>query len=343
MDKMTIIRLLQNGRSQRSVAKELGINRKTVSRYWHQYLENQQALEKDPTNPLKQEALLSLPTYNSKNRMPRKYTAEIDKRIDEILEFDKIKQKNLGQNKQRLTIVAIYEILKSEGFDIAESTLRPYVREKLKIKKEAYIKQIYPLGYRTEFDFGEFKCLIKGVKRTLTLAVFSCPASGYRWGRIYESANQQVFLDAHIRFFEHLNGVYSTVVYDNMKNVVKRFVGKHKKELNDELIKLSLFYGFKPVVTNPFSGHEKGHVEKSVQILRRKAFTKQYEFASIEHAQQHLDNIVKELNVATEISTEQLQLKKYVDSMTMALLQDKPLISIVSFTLMVIFILFQII
>ena len=120
------------------------------------------------------------------------------------------------------------------------------------------------MGYRAEFDFGEVKCLINQQRRTLTIAVFSCPASGYRWGKLYESANQQVFLDAHICFFEQLQGVYSTVVYDNMRNVVKRFVGRHEKELNDELVKMALYYRFEPVVTNPYGGHEKGHVEKSV-------------------------------------------------------------------------------
>jgi len=46
-------------------------------------------------------------------------------------------------------------MLVPEGYDIGQSTLCLYVREKLQVKKEAYIKLLYPLGYRTEFDFGE--------------------------------------------------------------------------------------------------------------------------------------------------------------------------------------------
>lgn len=118
------------------------------------------------------------------------------------------------------------------------------------------------------------------------LAVFSSPATGYRWGSLYTSSNQQVFIDAHIQFFKEVQGAYSTVVYDNMRNVVQKFVGKHEKELNEELIKLSLFYGFQPVVTNTYSGNEKGHVEKSVQVIRDCALTKIYEFSSINHAQE---------------------------------------------------------
>ncbi|WP_221637095.1 helix-turn-helix domain-containing protein [Listeria rocourtiae] len=162
MDKLTIIRLLDSGRSQRSVARELGMNRKTIARYWKEHLLAVAEAEKDP---LKKEAITAPPTYRTDKRRPRKYTVEIDQRVDEILAFEKLKAKQLGKHKQKLTIVSIHEILLSEGFDIAQSTLRPYVREKLQKKKEAFIKQLYPLAYRTEFDFGEIKCLIRGRKQ----------------------------------------------------------------------------------------------------------------------------------------------------------------------------------
>lgn len=92
------------------------------------------------------------------------------------------------------------------------------------------------MGYRAEFDFGEVKCLINGEKHTSYLAVFSYTATGYRWAKLYTSSNQQVFIYAHIQFFKEVQGVYSTVVYDNMRNVIQKFVGKHEKELNKELL-----------------------------------------------------------------------------------------------------------
>lgn len=236
MDKCTIIRLIESGRSQRSVAKELTMNRRTVARYWKEYLQAKDQISIDPSDPIKKEALMSKPAYKTENHKPRKYTEEIDKRIDELLVFDREKSKKLGPHKQKLTTRSIHEILVSEGFDIGESTIRPYVRKKVQKQKEAFIKQLYPLGYRVEFDFGEVKCLIKGEKWLLYLAVFSSPATGYRWGSLYTSSNQQVFIDAHIQFFKEVQGGYSTVVYDNMRNVVQKFVGKHEKELNEELI-----------------------------------------------------------------------------------------------------------
>lgn len=63
MDILTVIRQLESGRSQRSVAKELGLNRKTVGRYWWQYQAAQRVLEQDPANPVKKEQLTAPPTY----------------------------------------------------------------------------------------------------------------------------------------------------------------------------------------------------------------------------------------------------------------------------------------
>lgn len=113
MDKLTVIRLLESGRSQRSVAKELGLNWKTVGRYWRQYQAAQRVLEQDPANPIKKEQLTAPPTYQTNDRQPRKYTPEIDQRVEEILAFDQLKAKQLGSHKQRLTTVAIHEMLVS--------------------------------------------------------------------------------------------------------------------------------------------------------------------------------------------------------------------------------------
>ncbi|MGF1919194.1 hypothetical protein [Enterococcus faecalis] len=97
-----------------------------------------------------------------------------------------------------------------------------------------------------------------------------------------------------------------------MRNVIQKFVGKHEKELNKELLKMSLFYGFESVVTNTYSGNEKGHAEKIVQVIRDRAFTKIYEFSSMEHAQEYLDHALVKLNQGKEIDTEKPQLKPMV-------------------------------
>ncbi len=72
----------------------------------------------------------------------------------------------------------------------------------------------------------------------------------------------KIFLDIHVKAFNKIGGVHREVVYDNMKQAVKRFVGRNEKEATEDLIKISLYYGFRYRFCNIAKGNEKGHVEK---------------------------------------------------------------------------------
>jgi len=104
------------------------------------------------------------------------------------------------------------------------------------------------------------------------------------------------FLDAHVKFFNEIEGVYRTVVYDNMKVAVKKFVSKSEKQPTDDLLKLSLYYGFRYRFCNVCKGNEKGHVERSIEYIRRKAFSKRDTFESIEEANAYLFDELRKLN-----------------------------------------------
>ncbi len=104
MDKHAIIKLKQKNISNRQVAKILGINRKTVARYWNEYLAYSNELKRDDIDKNAiQEKICSEPTYDSSNRKSRKYTEEMDRLLDEILADENEKCKLLGTDKQQLT------------------------------------------------------------------------------------------------------------------------------------------------------------------------------------------------------------------------------------------------
>lgn len=106
-------------------------------------------------------------------------------------------------------------------------------------------------------------------------------------------------------------GVYDEIVYDNMKHVVSKFIGRNEKQLNAELLKLSLYYGFKINVTNCFRGNEKGHVESSVKFIRNKVFASRYRFDSFEEAEAYLYERLVELNRDSAFEEERTQLLPY--------------------------------
>lgn len=154
MDKYSIIKLKKQGKSNRTVAELLGINRKTVAKYWNGYVKKNEKLhsvEVDVKNI--QEEIVSTPKYDSSNRKHRKYSKEMDEALDQILDSESIKAKLLGLNKQQLTYVQIHEELVSMGFDIGISTISLKVRDKRLRTKECFVKQQYDYGDRLEYDF----------------------------------------------------------------------------------------------------------------------------------------------------------------------------------------------
>ena len=106
LDKAAIIKLKQEGLSNRGVARTLGIDKKTVNKYWNEYKENIQKLN-ETTNIVEiseiQENITSAPKYNSENRNRRKVTPEFLNALEKILEDEEKKVKILGTNKQALT------------------------------------------------------------------------------------------------------------------------------------------------------------------------------------------------------------------------------------------------
>ena len=206
MDKLTIIRLKEAGRSNRSIERELGIGRKTVARYWKKHLALIDSIKLNPSDSEAKDQIVEAPSYQVGNRSKRKYTPEIDARVNELIQSEIEKTQHLGPHKQKLTATGIFEIIHSEGFDIGKSTILNQVKEKRNSHKEAFIRQEYPLGYRAEFDFGEVKLSINGTVKKYMLAIFSAPTSGFRRARLYESANQKVLMDAHIHFFNSVGG-----------------------------------------------------------------------------------------------------------------------------------------
>lgn len=315
MKKREIIMLHLQGKSYRSIERETGINRKTISKTCKEYDANQKLLEReDLTNEEKDEVIrtiVEVKSYDSTNRKPRKMTTHLLRRLEEIAKDEVEKTSLLGKtHKQQLDGCRVHEMITDEGFEITYRTMMTYWKTIIEKAQEAFIRQDYGYGERVEYDFGEVKLYINGEVVKCHLAAFAAPASGFRWGYLYKNQKMDIFLDSHVQFFEMIGGVYTEVVYDNMRNVVSKFIG-HKKELNPQLIQMSLYYGFDITTTNAYAGNEKGSVERTVEVIRKRLFTKKYKFDSLEHAQQHLHEGLKMMNQNCKIEEEKPYLRAY--------------------------------
>ncbi len=321
-----IIRYITNGESIRKISREMQINRQTVRRYINQYSKIQQELLSADKASVGEyiEDLVKAPKYDSSTRIRRKATDELVTKIKEYLDSNQEKR-SLGQRKQQMKKIDIYESLKESGFDIGYTSVCNLINIIENRGQEAFIKQTYNLGDICEFDWGEVKIFINDTLETYQLAVFTSAAGNYRYGHLFKKQDTLSFQQSHALFFDKIGGVYKMMVYDNMRVVIKKFVGVTEKEPTDGLLKLSIYYNFDFRFCNVRRGNEKGHVERSVEYLRRKAFSVKDHFSSLEEANRYLEEMVDKLNTKPQIDNDNKSAIEVLELEKAYLLPKKPL------------------
>jgi transposase len=293
----------REGKSQREIARITGIDRKTVGKYIKKYEQQRKELEQgghleDPSVLIR--SIVEAPKYTVGDRAKRKLTADVERRIQEMMDENEEKRKK-EQHKQVKKAVDIFETLAAENVDISYSTVKRYVRILMEKPKEAFIKGSYAPGDVCEFDWGEVKLTIGDKLQTFQMAVFTPAYSNYRYAYLFTKQTTECFQEAHALFFQEVGGVFQTMVYDNMKVAVKRFVGTEKQP-TEGLLQLSIYYGFCYRFCNVRSGNEKGHVERSVEVVRRKAFAFRHTFETLDEANAYLLEVCRKQNGKSQAS-----------------------------------------
>ena len=179
MDKGKVIGMKLAGMTNRAIHRKEGYARDKIAEVWKEYKAALARL-KAPDADVKavQEEMYAEPKYDVSKRTKRKYTAEVETALKEILEQEEAKTRRLGpRHKQKLTNKQIHEQLVSLGHDIGRVTINNAIAVLRKKLKEVYIRQHYEFGDRLEYDFGEV--LLdrgKGIRK-YHMAVFSSPAA----------------------------------------------------------------------------------------------------------------------------------------------------------------------
>lgn len=284
----------RDGHSERQISRDLGISRKTVSKYIKEY---DKGKKETPVEATYTSYLSSVPKYKVPKRLSHRLTDGIKQQIDTFL-ADNAKKRSTGLSKQQLKKIDIYGYLKDKGFKIGYTTVCNYIRSKEKgtTTPEAFIRQHYESGSSCEFDWGEVKLVIDGKLTRFQLAVFTSSYSNYRYAQLYNKQDTLAFMESHTSFFSHTKGSFKEMVYDNMRVAVSKFVGKYHKEPTQALLDLRGHYLFSHRFCNARKGNEKGHVERSVEYIRRKSFALTDNFTDLASAQSHLLTTLDALN-----------------------------------------------
>ena len=120
-----IISYYREGRTQRQIAREVGINRKTIRRYIREYEKKKNILTRSKGSDRSEliADIVEKPKYNSSSRYKVKLTDKIISRIEFYLKENEAKRLE-GKVKQQRKKIDIFEALADEGFDIGYTCIR---------------------------------------------------------------------------------------------------------------------------------------------------------------------------------------------------------------------------
>jgi transposase len=192
--------------------------------------------------------------------------------IDGWLEADRT-----APRKQRHTARRVFQRLVDEhDAEVGESTVRRYVaevRRRMDVPLvEVMVPQHHLLGDEAEVDFGTASVYLAGVLVDVSMFIMRLSASGRAYPRAYLNEAQEVFLDGHVRAFEHFGGVPNRIRYDNLKAAVERVLKGRDRIESERFVALRSHYGFDSFFCQPGikGSHEKGGVEGEVGRFRRR-------------------------------------------------------------------------
>ncbi len=222
-------------RSVRSIAKELGLNRKSVARV----IERKAVAEKRKHGP--------------KNS---------------ILEPYKPMMKEVLLRSPYITGVAMLNRLREEGFMGGRSVVHQWlkmVREPVP-RKEAFLRIEFDAGECAQVDWGEFGDVFgDGIKIHAFLMVLCY--SRLLYVEFTRTEKFEDFVRCHENAFRFFGGAPRECWYDNLATAVTERLGKLVR-FNARFFAYMGHHSIRPHACNPARGNEKGRVEDGVKFIR---------------------------------------------------------------------------
>jgi transposase len=255
--------VLVDGASQRAVAREFGISRKSVR---------------------KMVSFSVPPGYRRQQAVKRPKLDPWMGVIDAIIEEDKARPA-----KQRHTAKRVFDRLREEHqFTGGYTIVKDYLRSAAQRSREMFIPLVHPAG-EAQADFGEALAVIGGVERKAHHLVVDLPHSDDCFVMAFPAETTEAFLEGHVKAFAYFGGVPTRILYDNTKIAVAKILGGTERKRTRAFSELQSHYLFADKFGRPAKGNDKGKVEGLVGYARRNFMVPIPRFASWDAFNEHLE------------------------------------------------------
>jgi transposase len=167
----------------------------------------------------------------------------------------------------------ILEKLREMGFDGGYSIVKAYVSSrKMDLDEKATVRFETMPGKQGQMDWGfseDHLVYEDGKWKKLYCFLMILGYSRMRYIEFVTDMSTNTLIRFHQNAFRYFGGYPEEILYDNMKQVVIKWLLKQEDStLNRQFEDFAGFYGFKPILCRPYRGQTKGKVERTVQFVR---------------------------------------------------------------------------
>jgi transposase len=250
--------LAQEGYSKSAIARELGLNRRTV----------RSLLER--TDP---------PAYPSKPKLIR------PSRLDPFKDYLRVRLADGVTNAVRLK-----RELQARGYQGGISVLREFLLPlRLERQREAFQRFETMPGEQAQADWSYFSVPDeRGLKHCFYCFVLVLGYSRCLYAEFVPAMDILNLLRCHVHAFDYFGGIPRTILYDNLKQVViERDNVTLKHHFQPRFLDFARYYAFRPLVCWPNRPQTKGKVENSIRYIRI-SFAQGLRFAGLTRANTEL-------------------------------------------------------
>ncbi|OLP56364.1 integrase [Rhizobium rhizosphaerae] len=243
-ETMMILDLHRQGLSVSAIARQTGIDRKTVRKYIERGME--------------------APAYG-----PRKPRSTV---IDPFASYLRERVKAYPG----LTGSRLLREIRERGYTGGYTAVTDFLRDVRPPATAGFeVRFETPPGEQAQVDFAQFHVVFTDEPMTPRIVwLFSMVLGHSRliWARFVMHQNLPTVLRCHVAAFEAIGGVPREILYDRMKTAV---IGEGQTEgivYNRALLDLARHYGFHPRACQPYCAKTKGKVERPFRYIREDFF-----------------------------------------------------------------------